>query len=275
MIVTKSDLAPEPIASSPKSVAPVRSWYRPILSANHGAYVVLLVSFLTGAAAAQQWNLATTLALVSAFAGFQAEYPISLQIRQRHRWKPRFLLWGSIYAGISLAIGSYLYLQTPMLLWIYFGAIAALIIDSISVRYRQQRTYANELLTFTAVCLSAPLAYLATTGTWNTAVIGLWLLNTLFFSSAIFTVKLRKPNTASLIPPLVYHIASAAIITGLWFLGWLTPVTALCFGIAVLKLGFISLRKSWYCTAPIQNVASLETFCALSFLFMVLISYFR
>jgi len=60
-----------------------QAWYRPTLSPEHGVYVVLLVSFLTGAAAAQNWTLATTLALVCAFCGFQAEHPLVLQIKQR------------------------------------------------------------------------------------------------------------------------------------------------------------------------------------------------
>lgn len=70
-----------------------KRWYHPTVSSEHGAYVVLVISFLTGAAAAQQWTWATTLALICAYCGFQAEYPLALQIRQReqrHIWKPRF-----------------------------------------------------------------------------------------------------------------------------------------------------------------------------------------
>ncbi|VEP12792.1 hypothetical protein H1P_1650014 [Hyella patelloides LEGE 07179] len=41
---------------SPKS----QQWYRPTVSPEHGVYVMLMVSFLTGAAAAQQWSWQTT-----------------------------------------------------------------------------------------------------------------------------------------------------------------------------------------------------------------------
>src|SRR4028118_1562748 len=111
----------------------LQAWYRPTLSPEHGVYVVLLVSFLTGAAAAQGWTLATTLALVCAFCGFQAEHPLVLQIKQRRSLKPRFLIWGGLYAVISGVIAFYLYLNHPVVLWIYAGAIAALIIDAFSV----------------------------------------------------------------------------------------------------------------------------------------------
>lgn len=83
------------------------SWYFPTVSPEHGAYVVLTVSFLTGAAAAQQWTWATTLALLCAFCGFQAEHPLMLQIKQRRSWKPRFLLWAGVYGGIAMAIAAF------------------------------------------------------------------------------------------------------------------------------------------------------------------------
>lgn len=100
--------------------------------------MVLLVSFLTGTAAAQQWNWATTLALIGAFCGFQAEHPLVLQLKQRRSLKPRFLVWGGFYGGIALAIALYLALTgSPharfALLWIYLGAIAALIVDGVAV----------------------------------------------------------------------------------------------------------------------------------------------
>ncbi|MBC6478208.1 MAG: hypothetical protein GDA56_10905 [Hormoscilla sp. GM7CHS1pb] len=41
---------------------------------------------------------------------------LTLQIKQRRSWKPRFLVWGGLYTGIALGISVYLFLQTPMLL---------------------------------------------------------------------------------------------------------------------------------------------------------------
>lgn len=250
----------------------LQAWYRPTLSPEHGVYVVLLVSFLTGAAAAQGWTLATTLALVCAFCGFQAEHPLVLQIKQRRSLKPRFLIWGGLYAIVSLAIALWLYLSFPVLLWIYGGAVAALIVDGISVFHREQKSIANELITFAAVCLSAPLAYAATTGTISPTALGLWALNTLYFSSTIFTVKLRKPKTSSLLPGMVYHAIATLIITTLYWFGWLPPVAALAFGVALLKFGFVASNQQCYRTAKIQFVAMLETVTAFSFLIIIALS---
>ena len=246
-----------------------KRWYSPTVSPEHGAYIVLAVSFLTGAAAAQQWTGATTLALICAFCGFQAEHPLVRQINQRRGWKPRFLLWVGIYGGVAIPIAAWLFWRSPKnetLLIIYGSALAAAVVDGILVWQRQQKSALNELITFAAVCLSAPLAYQVTTGMLPLSVVGLWLLNTLFFSSAIFSVKLRKVRTASVVPGLIFHTLATGIVVLMWQMHWLSPITAAAFGIALLKFGLILWQKDWYCHAKIQSVAMLETGASLLFL---------
>ena len=48
-------------AELPNQKPKFKQWFRPTISSEHGVYIMLLVSFLTGAAAAQQWTWATTL----------------------------------------------------------------------------------------------------------------------------------------------------------------------------------------------------------------------
>ncbi len=249
-----------------------QAWYQPTLSPEHGVYIVLLVSFLTGAAAAQSWTLATTLALVCAFLGFQAEHPLVLQLKQRRSLKPRFLVWGSLYGTASLAIALWLYLRTPVLLWIYLGAISALLVDAVSVWHHEQKAIVNELITFAAVCLSAPLAYAVTTEALSPLAMGLWVLNTLYFGSTIFAVKLRKPKTSSLLPAMIYHGVATLMVALLCWFDWLPLVLALALGIALLKFGFVVWQQAWYRTTKIQQVAMLETVSALSFLILVALS---
>jgi hypothetical protein len=247
-------------------------WYLPTVSPEHGIYIVLLVSFLIGAAVAQAWNMVTLLALICAFCGFQAEHPLVLQIKQRSSWKPRFLFWGSVYGGIAATIALYLYVRSPILIWIYGAAIAALLVDAISVFHREQKSIFNELITFAAVCLTIPLVEAAATGTISITAIALWILTTLFFSSTIFTVKLRKPKTKSITPGTVYHAIAALVIFGLWWVGVLNPIAASAFGIAMLKFSTIAWQSEWYRSLKIQSVAVLETASAFLFALMVVLS---
>jgi hypothetical protein len=241
---------------------PGKLWYYPTLSPEHGVYVMLAVSFLTGAAAAQQWTWATTLALICTYCGFQAEHPLSLQIKQRRRWKPRFLLWLGIYGGGAIAIALWLlwHNSQPWALGGIYGAIGvAAIIDSLSIWQRQQKSVWNELIAFAAICGTAPLAYVATTDTLSTGAIALWLLNAGFFSSAIFTVKLRKVRTTSVWGGVAFHAISTGLVMWLWQVHWLVPLTAASFSIALVKFGLILWQKHWYCTTKIQYVAMIET----------------
>ncbi|WP_404790681.1 YwiC-like family protein [Altericista sp. CCNU0014] len=255
-------------------MANLSAWMRPTVSPEHGVYVVLLVSFVTGAAAAQHWTWATTFASICAICGFQAEHPLAIQIRQRKTWKPRLLLWGIVYGGISSAIAFYLYWRTgdlfSPLLWIYLGAIAALLFDGFSIWHREQKSIINEIVTFAAVSLSAPFSYVVSTNHISTVAIGLWLLNALFFSSSIFTVKLRKlKKDESLTPAIqrivVYHLLATGIIIGLYAFDILPQFTALSFGVVLIKVGLILWQQQWYCTTRIQSVAMLETLSALLF----------
>lgn len=271
--MTLSNTPPQPVPSSIVEQPSSRTvaWHRPIFSPEHGVYVVLLGSFLTGAAAAQQWTWHTTLALISALAAFLAEHPLVLQIRQRRSWKPRFLVWGGLYSGIALGGTIYLALQSPILWWLYLGAFVVLIVDAIAVFYRKQRTIANEFFTFAAVCLTAPLTSIATTGTFSITVVGLWLLNTLFFGSAIFTVKLRKQE-AVLIPGVVYHAVAPLLLGVACYYQLLSPITACAFGIALGRFSLVLALQGWYRTTPIQNVARLETLSSGLFLAIACVS---
>jgi hypothetical protein len=147
MTPSQPNLLSEPAAARSTTAAFSRAsaWYYLMFSPEHGVYVMLLVSFLVGAAAAQQWIWATTLALICAFAGFQAEHQGCSRLNSAAVGNLGF------WFGVALMLASpphphlelgwvELYLQTPMLLWLYLGAIAVFMIDGVSVFDRQQKS---------------------------------------------------------------------------------------------------------------------------------------
>ncbi|NBD17898.1 MAG: hypothetical protein GVY04_17745 [Cyanobacteria bacterium] len=255
--------------------------YKPIISPEHGVYVVLLVSFLVGVALGQQWTWESTLALICAFLGFQAEHPLVLQIKQRKSWQPRFLFWGGVYGGIAGGIALYFALTATEtllpLLAVYLGAGCALLVDAVAVFRRGQKSILNEMVTFAAVCLVVPFAYIVTTNSFTPTAIGLWGLCTLYFSGTIFTVKLRKirkgDSLGNALKRLgIYCIVALAIIILLYWTNLLPLIPAFAFSVLLLKVFFILIRLSWYRTAPIRQIASLETTSALTFGIITLVS---
>ncbi|MEO0408618.1 MAG: hypothetical protein AAF289_14825, partial [Cyanobacteria bacterium P01_A01_bin.135] len=93
-------------------------------------------------------------------------------------------------------------------------------------------------------------------------------LNTLFFSSAIFTMKLRKSKTSTLRPGLLYHGGAAVALALLWGLGVLPLLSALTFGVALLKLAVVMWQRRWYCTCHFGHAARFETHFALVYTFL-------
>ncbi len=242
-----------------------KRWYQPTFSPEHGVLLVLLGAMLTGASLAQTWNGDTSWACLAAFLGLQAEHPVIVQIKQRRRWRPRYLIWAGIYGGAALAIALYLSFQHPVLWWILGAGVVALGLDALAVFQRNHKTVANEIVMFSAICLSTLFVYGATTGEMTAQALGLWVLNSLFFSSAVFSVKLRKRKTSSLQPGVLYHGVAIALVAALYAIGWLSIFTALVFLVALLKLTVITCWQNWYRTCRFEHVARFETYFALSY----------
>ena len=243
-------------------------WYHPTISPEHGILFVLMGSFLTGAALAFDWSSDTTWACMTAFLGLQAEHPLVVQIKKRRQLQPRYALWAVLYGSAALGLTVWLSLRHPVLWWIAGGAIAALAIDIWAVFQRRQKSVTTEIIMFTAICLSTVFIYSATTGTLTGQALGFWLLNSLFFSSAVYTIKLRKNKTSALKPGLIYHGVAVLILGGLYGFGVLSLFSALTFAIALLKFAFIIWQREWYCNCHFGHVARLETYFALTYIFL-------
>lgn len=250
---------------SPENSPHKKRWYQPTISPEHGVLLVLLGAVLTGASLAQTWTTDTSWACLAAFLGLQAEHPAIVQVKQRRQWRPRYLVWAGIYGGIALAIALWLTLQHPVLWWILSAGILALCLDVFAVFQRNHKAIANEIVMFSAICLSTLFVYGATTGDITLQAVGMWILNSLFFSSAIYSVKLRKKKTKSLLPGMLYHVIATALVAILYFVGCLSPFTALIFLVALLKLLVISIWKNWYRTCRFEHIARFETYFALTY----------
>ena len=227
---------------------------------------------MTGAALAQHWNQSTNLALICAFLTLLVEHPYVVQLKQRRSLKPRYLLWGGIYGASAISLAMVLWFQSPVLLVIYALAILGFIADGIAVLYQKHKSITNEIISFATICLAAPLAYGATTGNLSAEAIAIWILNTLFFSSAVYTIKLRKKKTQSLKPGLIYHGVSALILVGLYSINYLSLITALSFAVAIIKFGIVNLVLDWYRQAKFRFIAIFETRFALVYVAIACIS---
>ena len=264
-----SSIALTPVSAKPSRFRSGKPWYLPTFSPEHGVLLVLLGAVLTGASLAQTWTWETTLACLGAFFGLQAEHPFVIQIKQRSSWKLRYLFWAGLYGGIAIAIATWLVYQHSCLIWVCVGAAIAMGLNVWSVFQRCQKTIAIEIAMFAAICLATLYVYGTTADTLTLKAGGLWLLNTLFFASAVFTIKLRKVKTSCLQGGLKYHGVASIGIALLYSLGWLKLLTALAFATALLKLAVVVGRRDWYCSCRFEYIARFETYFALGYTALV------
>ncbi|MEM0978710.1 MAG: YwiC-like family protein [Cyanobacteria bacterium P01_H01_bin.58] len=242
-----------------------KPWYLPTFSPEHGVLLVLAGAILTGASLAQAWTWETTLACLGAFLGLQAEYPLVVQIKQRRSWKPRYVFWAGLYGSVAIAIAAWLTYHHPSLIWVCGGGALAMALDVWAVLQHRQKAIDVEIMMFAAICMSTLFVYGTTVNALTIEAVGLWLLNTLFFASAVFTIKLRKVRTSCLKGGLIYHGVAVAGIVLLYWLGWLSPLTALTFAVALLKLTTVICLRDWYCNCRFEYIARFETYFALSY----------
>ena len=254
-----------PLSSAQPTARPnYQAWYRPTFAPEQGSLLVLWGAILIGAALAQVWSSATTLVCLCTVCALQAEHPLVVLWKQK-RWKFRFVFWGGLYGTVALSIATWLSWRHPELLWIYGVAIVLLAIDLWAVSVKQQKTIANEIMMFAAICLATPFAFGATVGGITPQAIGLWLLNTLFFATSIFTIKFRK-GRASAWAGGCYLIMALLMILGLYGFGCLKLLTALTFAIALLKFGVVVGLQHWYRTCRFGEIVRFETYFALSYI---------
>lgn len=255
-------------AFPPKNSPHKKRWYQPTFSPEHGVLLVLLGAILTGASVAVDWTGDTSWACLAAFLALQAEHPVIVQVKQRRRWRPRYCVWAGVYGSAALAIALWLSFQHPVLFWIVGAGVLALGLDVFSIFQHSHKAVANEIVMFSAICLSTLFVFGATTDTITTQALGMWLLNSLFFGGAVFSVKLRKKKTRSLKAGFIYHGVAIALVAGLYAIGWLSLFTALVFAVALLKLAVITCWQNWYRTCRFEHIARFETYFALSYTFL-------
>jgi len=249
-------------STGPRATKP---WYRPTFSPEHGVLLVLLGAVLTGASLAQQWTWETTVAASAAFLAMQAEHPMVVQLKQRRLWRPRYVVWAMVYGGGAIALAGWLTYRHPVVLWLCGAAALAVGIDVAAVLKRRQKAIDTEIVLFSAICLSSIFVYGTLTNKITYSTVGLWVLNSLFFASAVFTIKLRKVKTSRLTGSLVYHGVGIGLVTVLYGLGWLSGWTVLGFAIALLKLAVIVWQRDWYCNCRFEYIARFETYFALTY----------
>ncbi|HMD84650.1 MAG TPA: YwiC-like family protein [Terriglobia bacterium] len=235
-----------------------------ILPREHGAWGMLLVPLVTGAAAGNPrgeriiWILlfaATALGLFCLRTPVEAWLEIS-PLRPQNDAE-RKLIYYSIYsyasvAGLALAV---------LILWVHayglllLGAVAAIafFLQAVLKRLGRETRMNAQLTGAIALSSTAAGAYYLATGHFGSAAVIIWLANWLFAANQIHFVQLRIHSARALTVRgklhqgrgFLFHQAFSLLLLGLiWRAGWLPGLILVAFG-PLFARGF-----AWFLESP-------------------------
>lgn len=170
---------------------------KPIITKEHGAWAVLLVPMIVGAAYANTFSWNVVWLALSALGVFLSYVPVHTLLRELagiHQGKEKLAaaeFWTAAYLGFGvLFIVPLLYQQLWLLLLIGMYGAASFLGNFLLTR-KIQKSIASDLTAVAGLTLSAPSAYYVTTGMLDTKALVLWLLHVLFFGCSVFYVHLK------------------------------------------------------------------------------------
>ena len=222
-----------------------RSPYSISIPRQHGAWSMLIASYVLGVACAPAWSPASLVLLVATVLGFMARHAATTAARLSPGDERRLGVWGwaagyAAVAGIAVAV-----LMLGFGLWglVPIGiAVAHFVGFSAAMeRKRLDRTLLGELLGTIGLTLVVPAAAYVCTGTLDLRTWALFILATAFFFSAVFHVRYltrsrserfqgRGARLRAAVPSLAVHAAAfvaTAVLSGTGLLPPLAPVVVL------------------------------------------------
>jgi|SRR5579884_1595026 len=167
----------------------------PPIPHEHGAWVILYAPLLIALATAATLSIAPALFLLLAVTGiFMMREAAGLLMRRRG--KVGTPLWLAVYTALFAAgaVPLLVYGFGPALAPIGLAAFVLFVLHSLLLlwpaRKRLDRSQWGEILGVASLALTAPAGYVIAHGRLDTTAWLLWAVCTLFFSSAVFFVKM-------------------------------------------------------------------------------------
>lgn len=206
----------------------------------HGAWSILLASYVLGVGCAGRWTTASLVLLAAALFGFLARQAAVVFLRLPHgdERTAGVAVWGALY-GVSAALAGY-FLLLGFALWrLALLGVAAGFVFCLSAaleRKRLDKTLGGEVLGVLGLTLVAPAAAYAATGDFDLRTGALWFLAAGFFAATVVHVRYvmrrrreRAPSTQAA-ASLVCHgmlVAAAVALANQNLVPPLTPVALL------------------------------------------------
>jgi len=248
---------------------------RPSLPGEHGAYIVLLCSWLLGMLRAPGIDpIPTALSLVTPLALFLGLGPSRALLRNKRLGRRVSsdsidLRWTIVLAGTGLLAGLALLASRPDVLML---AIPAVLLGAIYLvaEYRRRSMTTLSMIGFVALALTGPLARIAAApNATTTELLLLWLLPAAFYSASAYTVHIRLVGAPGIRRAVGFHLTVTAALVALASAGLVPLVAVVAMLVAVGKLVWIVLDLGRYRAMTLKRIGLLESAGSTIFLLLM------
>lgn len=246
----------------------MNSVLKPVWSRQHGAYITLITSWLTGTLLSNEFFLIHFVILVMLLAGFNFTEFMQDRFLRNSPPAPRKKLWEWIYFFLALTSGICVFINVTEFKYLLPFIVIAGLIFLLLTKLKLHKTILSEFLTFAVLSISGLIAYNPHNSTSLSNLFPLWLLMFLYFSSTIFLVKIRfeRINSAGII---IYLVLSAASL----FLTWgNVPVVWLVILLMLFRLVPVMAAQDKFKNMKITAIGFMETGFQVLFLVCIILT---
>jgi len=182
----------------------------PIIPTEHGAWAVIFVPLVIGASVTESFSPRVILLAGSMLGFFLSHVPLQTLLRRRlEGLRDAVVVRASmLWAGIYLGVGTIF--LVPLLLSGYWmivplGAVGvAAFLLTVCLRSRIPGKFLVDQIAVLGLTVSAPAAYVVTSGSFDRTAVTLWILNALFFGGTVVYVHLKIRASAARNPRLAW-----------------------------------------------------------------------
>lgn len=233
----------------------MKSVYKPIWSKQHGAYIILSISWLISTIKDGHLEYIHWIVLLFLLSGLNAADLLAVLWKRIAQSSYREKLWLGIYSGLSVLTGIYLLLETQSAANVFIISLLGGIIYTVLSKFRMQKSIVAEWIVFSILVLAGTLAYRPFEVSDFSAIYPTWILLSFYFGVSIFGVKYRIKEIDE--KPIVIYLLISAVL--LFFLVRPVSLLLLIYALMILKSIPIIFKHDWYRKMKLQHIGFMET----------------
>jgi hypothetical protein len=242
--------------------------FKPVWSRQHGAYITLITSWLTGTLLSEHIYAIHFVILLMLLSGFNFTEFMQDRFLRNSPPSQRKKFWTWFYFTLAVLSGVCVIINVTEFKFILPFFIAAGLIFLLLTKLRLHKNIFSEFLTFAVLSLGGLIAFNPHYQTQIIFMLRLWVLMFFYFSSTIFLVKIRF-NRIKITEVIIYLLVSSAVLFYVW---GNTLIVWLAAGLITLRIIPLVFIQDWFKTLRITTIGFIETGFQILFLAGILLT---